>query len=298
MSEAVNLIQFQEQFATEQVCVNYLEKARWSDEPVCPHCGVFGAYRFSNGRVFKCKTCRKQFTVRVGTIFEDSHLPLKKWFLAIYLLTSLKKGLSSIQLAKYLGVTQKTAWFILQRIRYAVNTDEFKAPLKNVVEGDETYYGGAKRGSQRGRGAENKSPIFGLIERQGKVICKAVENVKTKTVMPLIRKYVEVGTSMMTDEYGIYNTLEKNGYKHETVNHGHKEYVRGDAHTNTIEGYWSHLKKGLDAIYIHVSKKHLQKYCDEYAYRYNSRDIDDFKRFGEWFGTCEKRLTYNILIAK
>ena len=298
MSEAVNLIEFQEKFATEQVCIDYLENARWNGEPVCPHCGCFGAYKFSDGKRLKCKACRKQFTVRVGTIFEDSHLPLKKWFLAIYLLTSLKKGLSSIQLSKYLGITQKSAWFVLHRIRYAVNTDAFKAPLKNIVEGDETYYGGKGKHNKRGRGAENKTPIFGLVERQGKVICRAVENVKTKTVMPLIHKYVEAGSSMMTDEYGIYNTLEKNGYKHETVNHGHKEYVRGDAHTNTIEGYWSHLKKGLDAIYIHVSKKHVQKYCDEYAYRYNSREVYDFQRFGNWFESCEKRLTYNTLIAK
>lgn len=298
MSEAVNLIEFQEKFATENDCINYLAKARWGEEPICPHCGVVGAYRFKNGKLFKCKACRKQFTVKVGTIFEDSALPLRKWFLAIYLLTSLKKGLSSIQLSKYVGVTQKTAWFMLQRIRYAVNTDEFKAPLKNQVEGDETYYGGKKKGDKRGRGSENKKPIFGLAERNGKVLCKAVDNVKSKTIMPIIQENVEVGSTMMTDEYPIYKSLSGKGFKHETVNHRQKEYVRGEAHTNTIEGFWSHLKAGLGAIYIQVSKKHLQKYCDEYAYRYNSRHMKDYERFGSWFGACEKRLTYNTLIVK
>jgi transposase-like protein len=298
MSEAINLIEFQERFATEQDCINYLAKARWGEEPICPHCGTFGAYKFSNGRLFKCKSCRKQFTVKVGTIFEDSALPLKKWFLAIYLITSLKKGLSSIQLSKYLGVTQKTAWFMLQRIRYAVNTDEFKAPLKNTIEGDETYYGPKKIGGKRGRGSDDKSPIFGLVERNGKVLCKAVENVKRETIMPLIQNHVEAGSTMMTDEFPIYRTLNENGFKHETVNHRRKEYVRGDAHTNTIEGYWSHLKAGLGAIYIKVSKKHLQKYCDEYSFRYNARHMKDYDRFGSWFEICGKRLTYNTLIAK
>lgn len=297
MSEAVNLIEFQEQFSTEQDCINYLEKARWNDEPVCPHCGAFGAYKFSNGRTLKCKSCRKQFTVKIGTIFEDSPLPLKKWFLAIYLLTSLKKGLSSIQLAKYVGVTQKTAWFILQRIRYAVNTEEFKAPLKNTVEIDETYVGGKGRHNKRGRGAENKIPVFGMIERNGKVRTRAVENVKMATIMPIIKETVVLETNVMTDEFNIYNRVQESGYTHQSVKHVAKEYARGNVHTNTIEGYWSHLKKGLNAIYIHVSKKHLQKYCDEYAYRYNSRNEKDFERFENWFGDCEKRLTYNILIA-
>lgn len=290
----MSLIEFQRKFDKEIDCIKFLEEARWGGEPVCPHCGCLGAYKFKSGKILKCKACRKQFTVRIGTIFEDSRLPLSKWFLAIYLLTSMKKGLSSIQMGKYLKVTQKTAWFVLQRIRYAVNTDQFKNPLSNIVETDETYIGG-KGKNKRGRGAENKTPVFGMVERQGDVRAKAVENVKMKTIMPLIQKNIAPGSNIMTDEYNIYNQV-KQSYNHQFVKHIAKEYARGDVHTNTIEGFWSHLKRGISAIYVQVSKKHLQKYCDEFSFRYNSRKMQDFERFTDWFTVCDKRLTYKTLI--
>jgi transposase-like protein len=297
MNNAVNLIEFQDNFGTEQACIDYLAEARWGKEIVCPHCGSLGGYKFSNGKLFKCKECRKQFTVRIGTIFEESRIPLKKWFLAIYLLTSLKKGLSSVQLGKYVGVTQKTAWFMLQRIRYAISQDSFNAPLKNIVEADETYVGGKGRNNKRGRGAENKTPVAGIVERQGSVKCKPVENVSSNTLVPFIRNSVEIGASVMTDEFRSYNKLSESGYKHDKVQHAAKEYARDNVHTNTIEGFWSQLKRGINAIYVQVSPKHLNKYCDEYSYRYNSRELNDFERFGEWFDYCGKRLTYKTLIS-
>lgn len=296
MTEAVNLIEFQQQFGTEQQCIDFLADARWGDSPVCPHCKTDKAYKFKDGRLFKCHKCRQQFTVRIGTIFEESRLPLQKWFLAIYLLTSLKKGISSIQLSKYLGITQKSAWFMLQRIRWAVSQDSFDAPLKNIVEADETYVGGKCRGT-RGRGAKGKTAVFGLVERQGKVRATPVENVKSRTIVPLIQKNVHIEATIMTDEFASYRPLTKTGFAHKTVKHGQRQYVDGDAHTNTIENFWSHFKRGINGIYLHVSKKHLGKYCGEYSYRYNSHEINDIERFADVFGRCSGRITYSSLIA-
>ncbi len=297
MTEAVNLIEFQQQFGTEQKCIDFLSKSRWGNSPVCPHCKTDGAYKFKSGRLFKCRKCRQQFTVRIGTIFEDSRLPLQKWFLAIYLLTSMKRGVPSTQIAKYLGITQKSAWFMLQRIRWAVTQESFNAPLKNIVEADETYVGGKRRGT-RGRGAKGKTAVFGVIQRQGEVRCQPVENVKSKTIVPLIRKNIDITATVMTDEFLSYRPLTRNGFEHKTVKHGQRQYVNGDAHTNTIENFWSHFKRGINGIYLHVSKKHLDKYCKEYSFRFNSRELDDYERFDLWFGRCSGRLTYGSLISK
>lgn len=297
MEEIKSLIDFNKKFASEIDCITYLEKARWGDNIVCPRCDCETVYRFNSGKLYKCKDCRKQFTVRIGTIFEDSRLPLQKWFLAIYLLTSHKKGVSSIQIGKHLGITQKSAWFVLQRIRYAVNTRSFKKPLEGVIEHDESYYGGKRKG-KRGRGAENKTAIFGSMQRQGDIRVEPVENVKSRTLMPIIRQNVKIGSTVMTDEFLSYNHLTQEGYNHHTVNHGSKEYVRGDVHVNNIESFWSHLKRGINGIYLHVSKKHLGKYCDEYSFRFNNRELSDYARFGAWFDHCSnKRLTYERLIA-
>lgn len=248
----VNLIDFYKKFATEKDCITYLQNIRWGENIVCPRCGCDTVYQFKSGKLLKCRDCRKQFTARIGTIFEDSRLPLQKWFLAIYLLTSLKKGISSMQLAKYLGITQKSSWFMLQRIRYAVDSKTFQKPLAGVIE-HETYYGGVRRGT-RGRGAKNKTAIFGTVQRKGELRAEPVENVKSLTIMPIIRRNVKIGSTIMTDEFLSYNRLQQEGYKHFTVNHGHKEYVSGSAHVNNMESFWSHLKRGLEAVYIHVSK--------------------------------------------
>ena len=290
----LNLIELYKRFPTEEACNKYLEEQRWREKIVCPHCNHDVVYRFKDGKYFKCKACRLKFTVRVGTIFEDSHLPLQKWFFAIYILNSLKKGISSIQLAKYLGITQKSAWFVLHRIRIATEQESF-LKLAGVVEADETYQGGAREG-KRGRGAENKTKIFGLKEREGNVRMQVVDDVKRNTLLPIIKDNVEAGSLITTDELLTYASLDSEGYSHETVNHAKGEFVNGIAHTNGLENTWSHFKRGINAIQIHISKKHTNKYLAEYSFRLNSKNLSDFDRFTLWFSYCAgKKITYKTL---
>lgn len=306
--EATNLIEFYNEFATEEKCQDFLAKQRWGDEIICPKCGTVGvkAYKLASGRL-KCAECRSPFTVRMGSVFEDSKLPLQKWFFAIYLCTSLKKGVSSIQLSKYLGVTQKTAWFMLQRIRYVFENGTFEK-LKDAVEVDEAYIGGAeknKHASKKTKGTQGfgskkvKTPVVGMVQRGGKLHAVVTGDTGSATLMGLISKHVDLDATVYTDEHMPYRTLPKLGYKHESVNHGSKEFVNGMASTNTAESFWSHLKRGIDGIYHHVSAKHLQKYCDEYSYRWNTKDMTDGERFEDWFSNINgKRLMYKSLIKK
>lgn len=290
-----NLKTFNDQFPDETSCVDWMIKYRWDGEPVCQKCGCLGAYRLSTRNLLKCKACRKQFTVKVGTIFEDSAVPLRTWFLGIFLLTTRKKGISSIQLSNDLGVNQKTAWFMLHRIRYAINSGSFNEPLDGIVECDETYVGGKRKG-KRGRGAAGKTPVAGCVKRGGSAKIQVIENVKANTLLPLIQKNVAAGSSIMTDELPSYNKVASLGYDHGTVNHGAGQYVKGMIHVQGAENFWKHFKAGLEAIYIHVSPKHLQRYCDEFSYRFNQRKLEDADKFTEWFAYCEKRLTYKGLI--
>jgi transposase-like protein len=311
--EAFNLIQFYSSFATEEQCQKFLFEQRWSNGVTCPKCGEIGVkvYKLKTGRL-KCASCRSPFTVRVGSIFEDSPVPLQKWFLAIYLCTSLKKGISSLQLSRYIGVTQKTAWFMLQRIRHVFETGSFEK-LTGEVEMDETYIGGKdsnkhyhKRLKQltgkgaQGHGSKNsKAPVVGMVERGGNIKAVATKDTGSGTLMRLVRKNIDIDATVYTDEHMPYRTLPKIGYKHESVNHSAKEYVNGKASTNTAEGFWSHLKRGIDGIYHHVSAKHLQLYCDEYTFRWNTRDMTDGERFEAWFGNIDgKRLQYKNLTRK
>lgn len=231
-------------------------------------------------------------------MFSDSHIPLQKWFYAIYLNTSLKKGISSIQLAKYLDITQKTAWFMLQRIRYSVEKTGRSDLLGNIVEADETYVGGKKHDGMRGRGASGKTPVVGIAERKGEIRLAVTPDTTARTLEKVITNNVMSGATVMTDEYRPYNHVTRLGYEHHRVNHSSKEFVVGQNHTNTIEGAWSHLKLSIRAIYIGVSPKHLQKYCAEYEYRYNTRGLKDSERFDKWFGFVNgKNLPYKKLIG-
>jgi transposase-like protein len=251
----------------------------------------------NGGKLLKCADCRKQFSVRVGTIFEDSALPLQKWFYAIYIFSAHKKGISSCQLGKDISVRQATAWHMLHRIRESMRPKENTVQLKNIVEADETYVGGKGHG-KRGRGAENKTPVFGMLERHGDVRTMPVERVNGQTLKGLIRKNVALDSTIMTDEWTPYNGLGKEFSSHEVVNHGRKEYVRANIHVNNIENFWSLLKRGIFGIYHHVSPEHLSRYCDEFQFRYNSRKDEDKLRFTTMLEHCEGRLMYKTLVGK
>lgn len=294
----MTLLDFNQQFADEQACQVYLEQIRWADGRYCPHCGSYETYKFKDGKLFKCADCKKQFTVKVGTIFSDSHVPLKKWFYAVYLNTSLKKGISSIQLAKYLGITQKSAWFMLQRIRYSVAHGTFDKPFDGTVEIDETYIGG-KRRAYKGHAFSNKTSVIGIVEKKanGQIRTKVSKTSNASVALPFIRSNVKKTASIQTDESPIYYRV-KAEYGHEFVTHKKEEYARGNVSTNKVEGAWKHLKAGLDAIYVGVSSKHLPLYCNEFDYRYNTRELTDGQRFEEWFKFVNgKSLTYKKLVG-
>ena len=286
----------------------HLEAIRWPDGPICPHCGVVdNASRIKSKKarpgVWFCGDCRKQFTVTVGTLFERSKVPLHKWLLAVHLLNSGKKGYSAHQLHRNLGVTYKTAWFMTHRIREAMR--EFKPePMGGegkIVEADETYIGGKEKNKHRskrhsGVGGVGKESVFSLVERGGSVRSYDVASVSAKTLGPILFAQVDRKSTLMTDDAGQYRPMGREFARHESVNHGIEEYVRGDAYTNTAEGYFSILKRGTTGTYHHVSQKHLKRYLGEFDFRYNERialGVTDEERADKTLmGIGGKRLTY------
>jgi len=291
-----------EEFHNEDKARDYLERMRWPNGTACPHCGSLEAYRLEarteskkpvRKGVYKCKACRKQFTVTVGTIFEDSHIGLHKWLLGIYLLCSSKKGMSAHQLHRSLGITYKSAWFMAHRIRYSMTQSPVIDKLQGTIEADETYIGGKAHG-KRGRGAANKTPVFALVERGGRVRTFKTEKVTAKNLTQKIRENVDSKATIMTDEFGAYTHLNKE-YEHHTVNHGSGEYVRGNAYTNTAEGFFSLLKRGINGVYHHVSPQHLERYLAEFSFRYDNRKVEDAVRSSMALKKIEgKRLTYKV----
>ncbi len=291
-----SLLDIVKRFPSEKSCRDYLSQARWNGKPVCYHCGYSEKiYKINDGALYKCAKCRRQFTVRLGTIFEDSALPLQKWFMAIYLLTAHKKGISSVQLAKDIQVTQKTAWFMMHRIRYAVRTAEFSKPLDGFIEMDETYVGGKTTHAESHTPKQDKAVVFGMAQRNGDVRASFTPDGKRNTLFPIIKRNVSPKSIVFTDENHVYHTLDKLVRLHETVDHSKHEYARGMIHTNTIESFWSLLKRGVYGIYHHVSKKHLDKYIDEFEFRFNSRKLTDTERFRMMLDFCGARLTYDQL---
>jgi transposase-like protein len=295
-TEFTNLLKVAEYFPTEESCHLYLIEKRWGDKPVCPHCGSSRkVYIMNGGKLLKCADCRKQFTVRIGTIFEDSPLPLQKWFFALFIASAHKKGISSIQLSKDIGVTQKTAWFMLHRIRHAMRTLEFNKPMKGTVEVDETYVGGVTHGQGRGYNQPNKTAVFGMIERGGEVRANSVHHADGATLKPIIMENVDKSSTIMSDEFGGYKDLADKFEAHYIVIHSQKQYVDGIAHTNNIECFWSMLKRGIYGIYHHVSHKHMNKYVDEFEYRHNTRKTKDSQRFNKVLTHLNGHLTYKLL---
>lgn len=280
-----SLFTFMEVFKDDETCLKYLEKIRWDGEPECPHCGSEHHYKYSDNKTYKCKACGRKYTVRTNTIYYNSNVPLRKWFIAQYLLLNHKNGISSVQLAKDIGVSQPTAWTMLHRIRMGIKPT---TPVKmdGVVEVDETYVGGKnknrhyskrKKGTQ-GRSLVDKAAVFGLVERGGLVRSVVVPDVQIRTLSKEIFKTVRRRSSIMSDEWKAYRKLYKHFF-HGKVDHGKYEYVNGDKHTNTIEGYWSQLKRSIRGAHIWVSKKHLQKYCYASDFRYNTRNHTPSHRF-------------------
>lgn len=306
-TEFKNLLDLTDKFPAENDCIKFLANIRWGKKPVCVHCGSSRKiYVIANGKLFKCADCRRPFSVRIGSIFEDSALPLQKWFMAIYLLMAHKKGISSVQLGKDIGVTQKTAWFMLHRIRFAVRTKSFEKKLKGTIEADETYIGGQEKNkhfdkktkNSQGRSLKTKTAVFGINQRNGIVSAQTVEHVSRKNIHGILMEQVSPSANVITDEWQAYNHLDEHFKSHNRVYHSKKNYVRGNIHTNGIESFWAILKRGIFGIYHQVSRKHLDRYVDEFEFRFNSKDIDDNKRFALMLNSCSGKLTYKSLIAK
>ncbi len=302
------------QYQDEDKARKHLESIRWPDGPICPHCGVIGEAYKLNGEttrkgLYKCAGCRQPFTVTVGTIFEDSKIPLHKWLLAIHLMCSSKKGISAHQLwrnlwgvdpetGKQLG-SYRTAWFMAHRVRWALGQEPLASKLAGIVEVDETYIGGKLRADSnkynvsasgrvkpkpgnQGHWRDNKAPVVSILQRDGQVRSRHFERVTADNLQPMIEEVIDKSAHVMTDSASVLHAAPT-GQKHSKVNHKIKEYVRHEdgvcITTNTVESYFAIIKRGIDGIYHHVGKNYLDQYLREFDYRYNVRDMNDVDRF-------------------
>ena len=296
-------------FTNEKAAVKHLEASRWPDGPYCPHCGSVNVHRMGGETqkgMFLCNDCRDKFTARVGTVLERSHIPVHKWLLAIHLLSSSKKGCSTHQLHRSLGITYKSAWFMAHRIREAMKPGSKTPPLGGrgkTVEADETYFGRAEvpikriRKTRKGQtGPGTKRAVLALVERGGSVRSFHIKSANADTIREALFRNVSRKSLLHTDESALYTGIGRAFADHDTVKHSAKEYVRGDVHTNTVEGFFSIFKRGMKGIYQHCSEAHLQRYLAEYDFRYNHRialGIDDEARADAALkGIVGKRLTY------
>jgi transposase-like protein len=305
--DALNLASLTKEYSDEAAARLKFEQMRWGkdcQDVTCPHCGVMGqpnSYRVVVGAgsstrpgLWRCRSCKGQFTVTKGTVFEDSHVPLTKWLLALYLLAASKKGMSAHQIHRMLKVKYQTAWFMMHRLRYAMSVGPLADKLRGVVEMDETYVGG-KRKSSKGRAPSDnrKGMIVALVERDGRARAFPMPRIDAENANAMIRKHVDpFAAGLMTDEAPHYG-YEFGKFPHETIVHSRGEYVRGKVHTNTVEGFFSLLKRGIVGTFHHVGLEHLDKYANEFAFRYSLRKVTDGARAEAIFKAGEgKRLTY------
>ncbi len=296
-------------FGDPDVCLSFVAGLRWPDGPVCPACGAAEPSFLSTRRLWKCRGCQKQFSVKVGTIFEDSPIGLDKWLPALWMVGNCKNGVSSYEVARALGVTQKTAWFMAHRIRLAMQTGSFRK-LGGEVEVDETFIGGSARFMHKtkrarvvkgGRGMVGKVAVMGLLERHGddghsRVVTRVVGDTKTRTLHDKVTEHVTPGAEVFTDALASYRHLDAQ-YVHRVIDHA-EAYAKGRIHTNGLENFWSLLKRAIKGTYVSVEPFHLFRYLDEQSFRYNARKLTDAMRFVRVLrGIIGKRLTYGRLIG-
>lgn len=280
----MNIIQIYKRYPTQLDCIKHLEQVRWNNEPVCPYCKSKKQTPLKKGQRYHCNNCNTSYSVTVGTIFHKTHLDLQKWFLAVSLVLNAKKGYSARQLGRDIEVTKDTAWRMFMQIRKALV--EQHELMEGIIEADETYIGGKNKNRHadkktkggQGRGGDDKTPVIGLLQRDGKVTAKKSKDVSMKTLTSFIKANVKAGETVSTDEWAGYNRVSQK-FNHLVVAHGSGQYVNGLAHTNSLEGFWSLFKRGIVGQYHQISRKHLDKYVDEFCFRYNNRKaagIDTF----------------------
>ena len=309
MNEPTTLVEAIRHFADPDVCLEYMVNIRWPDGVVtCPTCGRDDANFLATRRVWQCRSkhSKRQFSVKVGTIFEDSPIALDKWLVTIWMIAGAKNGVSSYEISRAIGITQKSAWFMLHRIRLAMHDGDFTG-MSGTVEVDETFIGGKARNMHKskrdevikGRGTVGKTTVMGMLQRGSEdvhstVQAEIVSDTRRRTLSPRVRKNVAPGSTVYTDAHSAYTGLAAN-YIHEVIDHA-QEYVRGKVHTNGIENFWSLLKRAIKGTYVSVEPFHLFRYLDEESYRYNTRETNDANRFqGVMSGVTGKRLTYKQL---
>ncbi len=317
IQEFSNLLQLHKHFNNELTCVQYLENLRWGGKPKCPKCNCEKLYRIptrlkhpdlAGYKDFQCsnKECKKMFSVLTNSIFEGSKLSLQIWFSAMYLISAHKKGISSHQMAKDLGITQKSSWFVLHRVRNAFTPNATDHKIMGVFSADESFIGGANKNRHvekkvdhsQGRSLKDKTPVFGIMQTGGLIRTTVVPDTKASTLKPIIQGLVAKGSIVVTDEWLGYTGLGRD-YMHIVVNHRQGEYTRGAFSSNNVENFWSLLNRGIYGIYHQVSPKHLHRYCYEFEYRFNLRKQQDVAKFIQSVKQADgKRLTYRSLIAK